>query len=393
MSKLLTLASGRRVKWIVALIWLLVFLGVAGAGLPEKYTDAQQNESTSFLPGDAESTKALQAIEDLQGGENAAAVVVYRREGGLTAADQAVIQEDRTNFNANLPRATQPLSEPVPSRDGTTALMSAVITGDGESDTILDPVEQLREEASDPGGGLQAKVTGPAGYAADAIKVFESISGTLLLAAVSLVIVLLIAIYRSPIFWLIPLFAVLFAELTVQGLGYGLTELGVTVNGQSSSILSVLVLGAGTDYALLLVSRYREELRRHDDRHEALAMALRTAGPAIFASGMTVIAALLALSIAEVNATSGMGPIGAMGIAVAMLSMLTFLPALLVIFGRWVFWRPPIFGWATASRTWATRAPTRPTAPGAASASASHAPRGGSGSPPRRSWWSAASAS
>jgi len=344
-SKLLTLASGRRVKWIVALIWLLVFLGVSGAGLPEKYTDAQQNESTSFLPGDAESTKALQAIEDLQGGENAAAVVVYRREGGLTAADQAVIQEDRTNFNANLPRATQPLSEPVPSRDGTTALMSAVITGDGESDTILDPVEQLREEASDPGGGLQAKVTGPAGYAADAIKVFESISGTLLLAAVSLVIVLLIAIYRSPIFWLIPLFAVLFAELTVQGLGYGLTELGVTVNGQSSSILSVLVLGAGTDYALLLVSRYREELRRHDDRHEALAMALRTAGPAIFASGMTVIAALLALSIAEVNATSGMGPIGAMGIAVAMLSMLTFLPALLVIFGRWVFWRPPIFGW------------------------------------------------
>ena len=344
MSKLLTFASGRRVKWIVALAWLVVFLGVNGAGLPAKYTDAQENESTSFLPGDAESTKALQATEELQGGENAAAVAVYRREGGLTAADQQVIQEDRRNFNARLPRSTQPLSEPVPSSDGTTALMSAVITGDGESDTILDPVDQLRDEVSDPGGGLQAKVTGPAGYAADAIKVFESISGTLLLAAVSLVIVLLIAIYRSPIFWLIPLFAVIFAEITVQGLGYGLTELGVTVNGQSSSILSVLVLGAGTDYALLLVSRYREELRKHEDKHVALRMALRTAGPAIFASGMTVIAALLALSLAEVNATSGMGPIGAMGIAVAMLSMLTFLPAMLVIFGRWVFWRPAIFG-------------------------------------------------
>ena len=169
MSKLLTLASGRRVKWIVALVWLLVFMGVNAAGLPAKYTDAQQNESSSFLPGDAESTKALAAVEELQGGENAAAVVVYRRDGGLTAADREVIAEDRSNFNADLPRATQPLSEPIPSRDGTTALMSAVITGDGESDTILDPVEQLREDASDPGGVLQAKVTGPAGYAADAI--------------------------------------------------------------------------------------------------------------------------------------------------------------------------------------------------------------------------------
>jgi RND superfamily putative drug exporter len=345
MSKLLTLAAGRRAKWLVAAAWLAVFLGVNASGLPAKYTDAQENESTSFLPGDAESTKALKAVEEIQGGETAAAVVVYRRDGGLTAADQQVIAEDRRNFNADLPRATQPLSEPVPSRDGTTALMSAVITGDGESDTILDPVDELREEASDPGGGLEAKVTGPAGYAADAIKVFESISGTLLLAAVSLVVILLILIYRSPIFWLIPLAAVVFAEVTVQALGYGLTELGVTVNGQSSSILSVLVLGAGTDYALLLVSRYREELRKHNDKHVALVHAMRAAGPAIVASGSTVIAALLALSIAEVNATSGMGPIGAMGIAVAMLSMLTFLPAMLVIFGRKAFWRPRMFGW------------------------------------------------
>ena len=253
--------------------------------------------------------------------------------------------DDREEFNADVPRDTTPLSEPIPSEDGTSAIMSAVITGDGESDTILDPVDQLREIASDPGGGLQVKVTGPAGYAADAIKVFEGINGTLLAAAFSLVILLLILIYRSPIFWLIPLIAVAFAELTVRGLGYAISELGVTINGQSSSILSVLVLGAGTDYALLLVSRYREELRRHEDKHEALSNALRTAGPAIFASGMTVIAALLALSIAEVNATSGMGPIGAMGIAVAMLSMLTLLPALLVITGRWAFWRPAIFGW------------------------------------------------
>ena len=345
MSKLLTIASGRRAKWIVLAVWLCVMAVVIGANLPTKYADAEQNESSSFLPGDAESTKALQAVEDIQGGETAAAVVVYRRDGGLTAADREVMAEDRSNFNADLPRDTAPLSEPIPSEDGTSAIMSAVITGDGESDTILDPVDQLREEASDPGGGLQVKVTGPAGYAADAIKVFESINGTLAAAAFSLVILLLILIYRSPIFWLIPLIAVAFAELTVRGLGYGLSELGVTINGQSSSILSVLVLGAGTDYALLLVSRYREELRQHEDKHVALRRALQTAGPAIFASGLTVVAALLTLSIAEVNATSGMGPIGAMGIAVAMLAMLTLLPALLVITGRWAFWRPSIFGW------------------------------------------------
>ena len=175
---------------------------------------------------------------------------------------------------------------------------------------------------SDPGGGLEVKVTGPAGFAADAIKVFESIDGTLLLAAVGIVFVLLILIYRSPLFFWIPLIAVVFAEITTRAVGYGLTELGVTVNGQSSSILSVLVLGAGTDYALLLVSRYREELRKHEDKHEAVALAMRTAGPAIFASGCTVIAALLCLSIAEVEGTAGLGPIGAMGIAVAMITML-----------------------------------------------------------------------
>jgi putative drug exporter of the RND superfamily len=346
MSKFLTLASGRRAKWIVAAVWLLAIFAVSGANLPGKLSDAENNESTSYLPGDAESTKALKATEALQGGETAAAVVVYRREGGLTPADRERIQADREAFNADLPPATTPLSEPVPSEDGAAVLVTSVITGDGQGDTIIDSVDALRDQVSDPGGGLEAKVTGPAGYAADAIKVFENINGTLLLSASLLVFVLLILIYRSPIFWLIPIIAVAFAEIMTRGLVYGLTELGVTINTQSSSILSVLVLGAGTDYALLLVSRYREELRKHEDKHEALALALRTAGPAIFASGVTVIAALLTLTIAKVNATSGMGPIAAVGIAVAMLSMLTLLPALLVIAGRWAFWRPPIFGWS-----------------------------------------------
>ena len=217
-------------------------------------------------------------------------------------------------------------------------IVTAYIKGNGQDDTILDPVDHWRDLVSDPGGGLDVKITGGAGYSADAIKVFEGINGTLLLAAVSLVIVLLILIYRSPIFLFVPLTAVIFAELLARSLGYGLSELGVTINSQSSSIMSVLVLGAGTDYALLIVARYREELHHRLDRHEAMAEAMRSAGPAVLASAATVIAGLLCLTIAKVNGTSGMGPIAAMGVACAALSMLTLLPALLTICGRRAFW-------------------------------------------------------
>jgi putative drug exporter of the RND superfamily len=352
MAKLLTLPAGRRAKWVVAGLSLLVVALSLGAALPARYADAENNESTTFLPGDAESTKVLGITEELQGGEQAPIVIVYRREGGLTAADRARVAADRGELNAAIRenrggvyRAVSPFGAPQPSRTGDAALLVGSVTGDGESDTILDPVDDIRRRVSDPGGGLAVKVTGGAGFSADAIKVFEGINGTLLGAALLIVIVLLILIYRSPIFLWIPLCAVGFAELTTRSIAYGLTELGVTVNGQSSSILSILVLGAGTDYALLLVARYREELRRHEDKHEAMALALRTAGPAIVASALTVICALLCLTLALVEGTAGLGPIGALGIAVAMISMLTLLPALLVIGGRRAFWRPAILGW------------------------------------------------
>jgi RND superfamily putative drug exporter len=136
-SKLLTIASGRRAKWMVGAVWLVVIMAMGAAQLPAKFADAQENESSSFLPGDAESTKALTASEDLQGGETAASIVIYRRETGLTAADKQRIQDDRERYNADLPRATGPLGEPVFSPDGKAAIVQSVITGDGESDTIL----------------------------------------------------------------------------------------------------------------------------------------------------------------------------------------------------------------------------------------------------------------
>ncbi|MFI5028035.1 MAG: MMPL family transporter [Solirubrobacterales bacterium] len=382
-----TFATGRRAKWIVFAVWFVVIFIAAGpANLPKKFEEAENNEATSYLPGEAESTHALHATESLQNGEIAPAVIIFRDEAGLSAADHRAIVEDVAKMAekrfpgvvadgaalAGAPssgvrsRAAQqaqlkakelppgcaspttpvpgqaadyaPFVGPVCSPDGKAAIVSAYIKGNGEGERILNPVKYWREAISNPPGGLEAKITGGAGFSADAIEIFEGINGTLLLAAVSLVIFLLIVIYRSPMFFFIPLAAVLFAETLSRSIGYGISELGVTVNSQSSSIMSVLVLGAGTDYALLLVSRYREELHRTVDRHEAMRTALQSAGPAILASAATVIAALLCLTIAKVNGTSGLGPIAAIGIACAALSMLTLLPAMLTIFGRRAFW-------------------------------------------------------
>jgi putative drug exporter of the RND superfamily len=376
--------AGRRSKWVVFLIWLAVIFIAFGTNLPGKFSDAEDNESTSFLPGDAESTEVLAKAKALQGGELAPAVIVYRRASGLTDADRRKIAEDGRRLTAkrypavvadgataasggskgssqgpsggapagNLPEGCagpttplpgqpsdySPFVGPICSPDGKAAIITAYIKGNGDSDSLLDPVKFWRDTVSDPGGGLEVKLTGAAGYSADAIEVFTSINGTLLLSAATLVIILLILIYRSPIFFLIPLAAVMFAEILSRSVGYGLSELGVTINGQSSSIMSVLVLGAGTDYALLIVARYREELHNFEDRHEAMAAAMRSAGPAVLASAATVIAALLCLTVAKVNGTSGLGPIGAIGVACAAISMLTLLPALLTIYGRRAFW-------------------------------------------------------
>lgn len=382
-GSLFTFAAGRRSKWIVFAVWFVtIFIASGPANLPGKFEDAESNEATSYLPGDAESTKALDATESLQKGEIAPAVIIYRRASGLTAADARTIEEDvgkmtekrypgviadgataasggkkaanpvaeaslddlppgcagPTSTVSGQPADYAPFVGPVCSSDGKAAIVTSYIKANGEGDRILDPVKDWRDKISDPGGGLEVKITGGAGFSADAIEVFEGINGTLLLAALSLVIFLLIVIYRSPMFFFIPLAAVVFAEILSRSIGYGVSELGVTINGQSSSIMSVLVLGAGTDYALLLVARYREELHHTVDKHTAMRTALASAGPAIFASAATVIAALLCLTIAKVNGTAGLGPIAAIGIACAALSSLTLLPALLTIFGRRAFW-------------------------------------------------------
>lgn len=332
--------SGRVGKWIVLAAWIVIFVVAINPG--SKFEDAQQNESTSFLPGDAESTKVLEQVEqfDAGDGEQVDAVTVFFREDGLTAADRAAIARDRASLNADPPIGAEPTGPPILSEDGRAALLiTPLFIEEGDSDALLDAVDDIRERTQgDAPEGLEVKVTGGAGYSADAIEVFGNINSTLLLATALIVFVLLVLIYRSPIFWILPLLSVAFAEVTVRAIGYGLAQAGVVINGQTAGILLVLVFGVGTDYALLLVSRYREELRRHEDRHEAMGLALRRAGPAILASGATNICALLVLMLAEVNGTAGLGPVAAIGVAVALVAMLTILPALLVIFGRRAFW-------------------------------------------------------
>ena len=350
MARLLALSGTRRAKIYVALFWVVVFFGLNGVNIFDKFADAEQNRSVDYLPQNAESVKVIEEVADFPSGERFAAVVVYRRDAGLTGADRTRIVQDRDAL-AKVATAGEP---PTPrlSPDGTTALNIVPLKTTGEAEVLTGKVDEVREVAERGSPGLQVEVTGPAGFGADAVDVFESINGTLLLGTALLVFVLLILIYRSPIFWMIPFFAVIVAEVSSRGLGYVLSELGVTVTGQSSAILTVLVFGAGTDYALLIVARYREELRRQEDKHAAVGTAMRTAGPAIVASAGTVMVGLLCLSLAEVTGTNGLALIGAMGVGLAMVVMCTLLPALLAIVPRGAFWpRVPHFGDTGADAT------------------------------------------
>jgi len=342
MSRLLTFATGNVTRFLILAVTILLFPAASYFG--GQLESVQENEASSFLPSDAESSKALEQVKRFPNGENAAAIVVYRRDGGLTDQDRKQINVARDRLRADLPRDALAPLPPQISRDGSTALVIAAVKASGDSDRFTGAVEAVKDELTVEGDpGLQQKLTGPAGFSLDAIDVFGDIDTTLVLSTGLLVLVLLLIIYRSPIFWLFPFLSVVFAEVAARGLAYGLAEAGVTVNGQSAGILPVLVFGAGTDYALLLVARYREELRRNERGLVAIRIAVRRAGVPIVASGLTVIAALLCLSLAEVNGTAGLGPIGAMGVAVAMVTMLTVLPAALAVTtvikdGRWAFW-------------------------------------------------------
>ncbi len=390
-----TFSAGRRAKWGIIGIWVIVGLGLSS--FQPKLQEATTNENEAFLPESAESTDVNDLIgERFAEGREVDALIAYDRAEGLTAADRERISADALELSGleapdpaaecanpdltgvlaivdpfagpvcgaaklgggaeapvpapagdDAPPASSeaaPLPEgapPVVSEDGSTALM-LVRANTEDSDSILDNVEVMREVVPDPDAGdgeLRAYVTGITGIIADSIEVFESIDTTLLLVTVGLVLVLLLLIYRSPIVAFVPLVVVALAYMIAAAAVYGLVQAGAfEVNGQSTSLLIVLMFGAGTDYCLLIVARYREELRRTEDKHEAMAHATERTGPAILSAGATVVASMLVLTLADFKATQTMGPVLALGVAIMLLAGLTLLPATLAMLGRTAFW-------------------------------------------------------
>jgi RND superfamily putative drug exporter len=324
-------------KWIVLALWIIaVAVSVGPAG---NLTGAQDNDAVSWLPGNAESTEVLKATAQFSSPDEIPAVLVFERAGGITPADQQAVASQVTAYG-QLEGVDREVIGPIPSEDGKALqVLVPINAGDGGWEVIGARADEIRKVAAERPDGLSFHLTGPGGFAADSQEAFAGIDGKLLYSAAAVVIIILLLTYRSPVLWLLPLISAGIALFAAQAVVYLLaTKADLTVNAQSAGILTVLVFGAGTDYALLLVARYREELRRHEDRHEAMAFALHRSGPAIFASGSTVVAGMLCLLLASMNSTRGLGPVAAVGIVVALLAMLTLLPALLVICGRWVFW-------------------------------------------------------
>jgi putative drug exporter of the RND superfamily len=345
--------AGRRSKYLVLVFWLVVMVLVAP--LAGKLSGAERNDNKAWLPGNAESTKVIDLQAGFQSPNLMPAVVVYDRPVGLTASDRAKIAADVGRLGT-VGHTDGPISGPAFSTDGRAAEVMVPIdlgaNGWKQAGEVVAKIDAVTQ--GQPGLGVH--VTGPAGFAATSSDVFKGIDSTLLYGTMLIVVLILLLTYRSPLLWMLPIISAGVALTTAQAVIYLAAQHGLVVNAMSVGILTVLVFGAGTDYALLLVARYREELRKNQDRHQAMQIALRRASPAIIASASTVILGLLCLTFAETNSTSGLGPVAAIGVAVALAAMLTLLPALLVTVGRWIFWPVhPRLGSAepTAAGPWA----------------------------------------
>ncbi len=333
--RLTGLPSGRRSKFLVLALWLA--LATVAAPLAAGLSKVQNNAAITGLPRGAEATAAFdRAKAAFPGSDKPVAVAVYARETGLTGADRAKAEADRAAFGRYAEGGQVP--QAFPSADGKALLVSFPLAG-SDQDRNAAAKEIKKRLAEGAPAGLQARLTGSAGAVTDVLDAFKGLDGTLIIVAAGIVALLLLVTYRSPILWLIPLIAVGMASQGASATIYLLAKYaGLAFDLQSQSILTVLVFGVGVDYALLLIARYREELRRHRDRHEAMRVALRRSFPAILASSATVSVGLLCLLAAQLHSTRGVGPVGAVGILAAMVAMTTLLPTLLVLCGRWLFW-------------------------------------------------------
>ncbi|MBO1336937.1 MMPL family transporter [Streptomyces sp. VRA16 Mangrove soil] len=335
----------RKLPWTLLALWIgVIALAMPFAG---KLGDVQHDRAVDYLPASADSTQVARIQDRLPGGETTELVVVYHRDGGLTAADKRVAGRQIAAVERELKLVAAP--EAVPNRSGDTLMYPVASNAPGQDEKLRDTfVNDVRDRAhgTDTAAGMKVQVGGPGALATDASEVYQSLDGPLLYTTVAVVALLLILIYRSPFLWLVPLAVAGVADFLSMGVAYGLNQaFGTTISGQSSGVMTILVFGAGTDYALLIVSRYREELRRFERPYDAMRAALRGCGPAVLASSATVAVGLSCLLAADLNSSRGMGPLGAVGVLCALVAMLTLLPAVLVLLGRRVFWPiVPAFG-------------------------------------------------
>lgn len=344
----------------IAILVVIAWFGVTGFFGPlfGKLSTVQENDNSAFLPDSAESTKAVKLLESFAAGESTAFPTLVLLEGTVsTEVLQQINAHLETVPDLKLGGTEIPLSKYLlpgskitafPAPDGTAVLASILLDGAAIAETLPNEeqvlpaiVEALREDftpfAKDL--GFESYVTGAGGLIGDLFGAFGDIDTTLLLTTLGVVAFILIIVYRSPFLWFLPLLSAVFALSAAGGIIYLLAKNNVIdVNGQSQGILSVLVLGAGTDYALLLISRYREELHHHSSPVAAMRAAYKGTFEPIVASGATVALGLLVLLLSDLSGNRGLGPIGAIGVAVAVITMVTLLPAFLVLFGRWIFW-------------------------------------------------------
>ncbi len=341
-GKTKTRVRGRGVPWLVLGLWVAV-LAVVGP-FAAKLSEVQQDGAVDYLPASADSTQVAEIQDRLPGGETTELVLVYHRDGGLTTTDKDTAARQVAEIARDNPLTATP--QGVPSKDGTTLMYPVASNEPGTDEKLRDEFVNAVRDVARGQDGLSVDVGGPGALATDASEVYNALGGPLLYTTVAVVAVLLIIIYRSPLLWLVPLVVAGIADYLSMGVAYGLNQaFGTTVSGQSSGVMTILVFGAGTDYALLLVSRYREELRRIERPLDAMLAALRGCGPAVLASCGTVAAGLMCLLAADLNSSRGMGPLGTVGVLCALVAMLTLLPALLVLFGRRVFWPlVPVYG-------------------------------------------------
>lgn len=350
--------TSRRGAWVSLGLTLLVMVLLFGA-----FGSAKAPEGNASAPADSESARTSALLDEFPNADRQSVLVVTTRDDGaaLTDADLAGLKEllpvldERTDADA---------TGPLVSEDGEAALLVAPITVGETNTATAEVVGDIRADlAEDPIDGLTSQVTGGPAFGADVASAFEGADFTLLLVTILIVAVLLIITYRSPVLWLIPLIVVALAD----GLAGRMTAAaGAAWNLQfDAGIISVLVFGAGTNYALLLISRYREELLENENHRRALSIAWRRTAPAILASNVTVVLALLTLVLAVIPGTHGLGVSSAIGLLIALTAVLFLLPPLLAVCGRGVFWPfVPRPGQArTQGRAWralATRVVRRP---------------------------------